>query len=184
MWEDTDDEWTEAIKAAHPARSESHDEYGVAMQMVGHRHSKGELVALVNWLLVLLKRTDVTLDQSESESKDEVSRLRVQVDELTAQRDAFGQKANQLQERVAAPEVCTHGNGNPNACPECTKALVMADPVARAAYWQNRAERREAERDAACSAVRILKTVVEGVVEQKLEALRTGLDALGPETTK
>jgi hypothetical protein len=51
-WEDVDDEWTEQIKAAHPTRSGSHDEYGIAMRMVGHRHSKGELVALVNWLLV------------------------------------------------------------------------------------------------------------------------------------
>jgi hypothetical protein len=51
-WTDRKDEWTDAIKAAHPARSESHDEYATAMQMVGHRHSKGELVALVNWLLV------------------------------------------------------------------------------------------------------------------------------------
>jgi hypothetical protein len=51
-WEDVDDEWTERIKAAHPTRSGSHDEYRIAMRMVGHRHSKGELVALVNWLLV------------------------------------------------------------------------------------------------------------------------------------
>ena len=34
------------------------------------------------------------------EREDEVSRLRVQVDELTAQRDAFGQKAHRLQEEV------------------------------------------------------------------------------------
>lgn len=55
-WEDVPDEWTAAIRAAHPAHgSGSHDEYGIAMQMVGHRHSKGELVALVNWLLVRLK---------------------------------------------------------------------------------------------------------------------------------
>jgi hypothetical protein len=51
-WEDVADEWTDAIKAAFPTRSGSHDEYGVAMQMVGHRHSKDELIALVNWLLV------------------------------------------------------------------------------------------------------------------------------------
>lgn len=51
-WEDVDDEWTLAIKAAHPARSGSHDAYAMAMRMVGHRYSKGELVALVNWLLV------------------------------------------------------------------------------------------------------------------------------------
>jgi len=31
---------------------------------------------------------------------DEASHLSLQVDELTAQRDAFGQKAHQLQERV------------------------------------------------------------------------------------
>ena len=54
-WEDQDDEWTEAIDAAHPTRSDSHEEYGVAMKMVGHRHSKGELVSLVNWLLVRLR---------------------------------------------------------------------------------------------------------------------------------
>jgi hypothetical protein len=51
-WKDVDDEWTDAIKAAHPARSGAHDEYATAMKMVGHRHSKGELVALVTWLLV------------------------------------------------------------------------------------------------------------------------------------
>lgn len=51
-WEDVDDEWSDAIKAAHPTRSGSHEDYGIAMKMVGHRHSKGELVALVNWLLV------------------------------------------------------------------------------------------------------------------------------------
>ena len=56
-WSDTPDEWTAAIEAAHPAHgSESHDEYGTAMQMVGHRHGKGELVALVNWLLVRIKQ--------------------------------------------------------------------------------------------------------------------------------
>jgi hypothetical protein len=55
VWEDTSDEWSSAIKAAHPTQIDSHDEYAVAMRMVGHRHSKGELVALVTWLLVRLK---------------------------------------------------------------------------------------------------------------------------------
>lgn len=50
-WEDVDDEWTESIKAAHPTRSGAHKEYATAMRMVGHRHSKGELVSLVTWLL-------------------------------------------------------------------------------------------------------------------------------------
>jgi len=51
-WEDVDDQWTEVIKAAYPTRSGSHDEYGIAMRMVSSRRSKGQLVALVNWLLV------------------------------------------------------------------------------------------------------------------------------------
>jgi hypothetical protein len=56
-WEDVRDEWTPHVDAAHPARdSGSHEEYGVAMRMVGHRHSKWQLVALVNWLLVLIAR--------------------------------------------------------------------------------------------------------------------------------
>jgi len=55
VWEDVEDTWTNAIKAAHPTRSGSHDEYATAMQMVGNRHSKHELVSLVNWLLLRLK---------------------------------------------------------------------------------------------------------------------------------
>jgi hypothetical protein len=51
-WSDVVDEWTTDIEAAFPTRSGSHEEYATAMRMVGHRHSKGELVALVNWLLV------------------------------------------------------------------------------------------------------------------------------------
>jgi hypothetical protein len=56
-WCDKPDEWTEVIHAAYPTRSGSHDEYGTAMQMVGNRYSKASLVALVNWLLVRLKKT-------------------------------------------------------------------------------------------------------------------------------
>jgi uncharacterized protein YfiM (DUF2279 family) len=59
-WDDVDDEWTPAIKAAHPTRSPdqaaAHGWYGVAMRMVGNRHSKGELVSLVCWLLQLIAR--------------------------------------------------------------------------------------------------------------------------------
>ena len=51
-WEDTDDEYSDAIREAFPTRSGSHEEYAIAMKMVGNRYSKGELVALVNWLLV------------------------------------------------------------------------------------------------------------------------------------
>jgi len=57
VWEDVADEWTPHIGAAHQGHgNESHEEYGVAMRMVGNRRSKGQLVALVNWLLVLVAR--------------------------------------------------------------------------------------------------------------------------------
>ena len=59
-WDDRPDEWTEAVKAAFPTRSGSHDEYALAMKMVGSRKGKGELVALVNWLLVRLSRATGT----------------------------------------------------------------------------------------------------------------------------
>lgn len=49
--DDVEDEWTEAIKAAHPTRNGSHETYATAMRMVGARRSKGALVELVNWLL-------------------------------------------------------------------------------------------------------------------------------------
>lgn len=55
-WADRPDEWSAAIEAAFPTRSNSHKEYCVAMKMVGNRHSKGELVSLVNWLLVEQKK--------------------------------------------------------------------------------------------------------------------------------
>jgi hypothetical protein len=71
-WEDVPDEWTAAIKAAFPTRSGSHDEYGVAMQMVSHRHSKFELVALVNWLLVRIRvAADVVAIAREVEPDEE-----------------------------------------------------------------------------------------------------------------
>ena len=110
-WEDTDDEWTEAIKDAHPARSESHDEYGVAMRMVGHRHSKGELVALVNWLLVEKAKLNAGHQESERQFQakcDEIGALLGKAEELTAQRDAFGQKAHQLQDEVLRVRALIH----------------------------------------------------------------------------
>jgi len=63
-WTDERDEWTAEIKASYPTRSGSHDEYATAMRMVGHRHSKGELVALVNWLLVQLRETRTLLTRA------------------------------------------------------------------------------------------------------------------------
>jgi hypothetical protein len=50
-WEDADDQWSEQIDAAHPMKTGAHRQYATALEMVGHRRSKGELVALVCWLL-------------------------------------------------------------------------------------------------------------------------------------
>lgn len=55
-WDDELDEWTPAIEEAFPSRSGSHEEYAIAMRMVGNRRSKRELAALVNWLLVRNKK--------------------------------------------------------------------------------------------------------------------------------
>lgn len=55
-WEDRLDGWSKRIAEAHPTRSGSHGEWSLAMSLVGNRHSKGELVALVNWLLVDLTK--------------------------------------------------------------------------------------------------------------------------------
>ena len=51
-WDDADDEWSAATAEAFPTRSGSHEAYATAMAMVSHRQSKGNLVELVNWLLV------------------------------------------------------------------------------------------------------------------------------------
>lgn len=56
-WSDKPDEWSEAIYAAFPTKSGSHEEYGMAMRMVRNRHSKGEVLALINWLLVKRRAT-------------------------------------------------------------------------------------------------------------------------------
>ena len=58
-WENVhEDKWSADIQAAFPTRSGSHDEYGMAMEMVGNRYGKHELVALVNWLLVRAKKAE------------------------------------------------------------------------------------------------------------------------------
>ena len=57
-----------------------------------------------------------------------------------------GPKLNMTEEK------CAHSS-TPLQCHECMKALVMADPVARAAYWQNRCERQEAALSAIAEAL-------------------------------
>ena len=55
VWEDGEDQWTKRVREAHPLHSGAHHEFALAMAMVSKRRSKGELVALVTWLLVRLK---------------------------------------------------------------------------------------------------------------------------------
>lgn len=50
--EDKTTEEAAAIRAAHPLISGRHDLYMEAMRLVGARHSKGDLVDLVTWLLL------------------------------------------------------------------------------------------------------------------------------------
>jgi hypothetical protein len=42
---------------------------------------------------------------------------------------------------MTTEETCTHG-ATPLMCDECTAALVLADPIARQAYLENRDARR------------------------------------------
>lgn len=60
-WDDDADEWSDAIDAAFPTRSGSHAAYATALEMVGHRRTKGALLALVNWLLVRVERAEAAL---------------------------------------------------------------------------------------------------------------------------
>lgn len=68
--EDKRDEYSDRISAAFPTESGSHEEYALAMKLVGNRHSKGALVGLVNWLLVesgrLRSALEYALSQIES----------------------------------------------------------------------------------------------------------------------
>jgi hypothetical protein len=51
----------EAIKAAHPTRTDQHELYGEAMRLVSGRHSKGGLTELVNWLLSRVAKAEAAL---------------------------------------------------------------------------------------------------------------------------
>jgi hypothetical protein len=72
-WEDTSDLWSKPIAEAFPSRSESHEEYATAMEMVGHRHSKGQLVALVNWLLVTKTKLEDERDNSYAKGAEDAA---------------------------------------------------------------------------------------------------------------
>lgn len=53
-----------AINAAFPTRSGRHDLYAEAMRLVGERHTKSDLVALVTWLLLRVEEAAGTRDHT------------------------------------------------------------------------------------------------------------------------
>jgi hypothetical protein len=59
VWSAGDDKWSAAVDAAFPTRSGAHDLYAIALEMVSKRRAKGDLVALVTWLLVRLRAAGV-----------------------------------------------------------------------------------------------------------------------------
>ena len=70
-WEDGPQPEDEAIHAAHPTRSGNHEAYAEAMRLVGSRHSKGSLIALVTWLL--LRGSDAWVERDAARA--EIARL-------------------------------------------------------------------------------------------------------------
>lgn len=66
-WRDRDDQWSEAIKAVHPMNSDDpkrHERFMTALEMVGNRHGKYELVGLVQWLLTRAETAEALGDQT------------------------------------------------------------------------------------------------------------------------
>ena len=64
-WGDQKDEYTPAIKAAHPTRTKRFEIWDRALAMIGKRHGKYELVDLTNWLLVRAEDAEAALKAKE-----------------------------------------------------------------------------------------------------------------------
>jgi len=63
-WKDRDDQWSDEIEAVHPVNSTDplrHKRFETAMEMVGNRHGKYELVGLVQWLLTRCDKAEETI---------------------------------------------------------------------------------------------------------------------------
>lgn len=88
QWDDKDDVWSFPIDEAFPTKSGSHEQYGIAMEMVGNRRSKGSLVALVNWLIV----------------SDEA--VRAEVHELRAALRPFARAARLIPAKCSTAQAC------------------------------------------------------------------------------
>lgn len=78
-WEDGPSPEDEAIMAAHPLRSGCHALHAQAMELVGARHSKGSLVALVNWLLHRVDAHPATPDNEKVVSAEREAEIRHEV---------------------------------------------------------------------------------------------------------
>jgi hypothetical protein len=69
-WADKDDKWTKEVEDAFPTRSGSHKEYQTAMEMIHARHSKGAIVALINWLLLRINLAETKAQKFEDAMRD------------------------------------------------------------------------------------------------------------------
>lgn len=103
------------IKAAFPTRTDRHDLYGEAMRLVGARHSKGGLLALVNWLLF---RLDVKQDAN--------SRLAREVEELKQRRERATPPADDAWVTRIIDALLLGGHLKPNFDRTAAEALVGA----------------------------------------------------------
>jgi 8-oxo-dGTP pyrophosphatase MutT (NUDIX family) len=83
---DIRDKWSDSIDAAFPTRSGSHEEWATAMEMVGNRHTKDDLVELVNWLLVE-KRLVAGLERDVAKLNSEAMRAGIRARGAERERD-------------------------------------------------------------------------------------------------
>lgn len=91
-WGDRRDEWTQAIDDAFPTRTGQHDIFAKAMRMVGNRHSKAHLVALVNWLLAEADAAARSRDEWKKRALADEQRIERQDFELDCLRSAPARK--------------------------------------------------------------------------------------------
>ena len=68
-WSDKPDGLTDAVHKAHPVFTKKYDTYTYALELVSNRHSKGALVALVNYLL---QQSDEAREKALREAADEL----------------------------------------------------------------------------------------------------------------
>lgn len=66
-WNDKEDQWSQDIVAAHPVNSTDplrHKHFETALEMVGNRRGKYELVGLVQWLLTRANQAERQRDEA------------------------------------------------------------------------------------------------------------------------